>query len=65
MYRLKIMAREERDGLTVRMIERECVYVTDVAGGFAVVRLRAPESQFKTEHKAFETFLASFVYFPR
>jgi hypothetical protein len=63
MYRLKIMAREERDGLTVRMIERECVYVTDVAGGFAVVRLRAPESQFKAEHKAFETFLASFVYF--
>lgn len=62
MYRLRIMAREERATGAVRRTERECIHLMDIPGGFLILRYRAPRDQFSREHSAFETLLESFVY---
>ncbi|MFH2202376.1 MAG: hypothetical protein ABIJ96_04635 [Elusimicrobiota bacterium] len=63
MYRLRIMAREERAHGAVRSVEHECVHLRAIEDGFLVLRFRAPAASFKREHAAFETFLGSLVYY--
>ncbi|HAH07221.1 MAG TPA: hypothetical protein DCM05_11985 [Elusimicrobia bacterium] len=59
-YRLKIMAREEWAYGASKKVELECVHLRPVAGGFYVLRFRAPKSDFKAERAAFDRFLAAF-----
>lgn len=59
-YRLKIMAREEWAYGASKKVELECVHVRPVPGGFYVLRLRAPKSDFKAERPAFDRFMAAF-----
>ncbi|OGR60635.1 MAG: hypothetical protein A2X36_04845 [Elusimicrobia bacterium GWA2_69_24] len=57
MARLRIMARDEWAHGAARRLERECLHLRDVPGGFLVLRFRAPKDAFKREHAAFEAFL--------
>ncbi|MFH1726162.1 MAG: hypothetical protein ABII00_16255 [Elusimicrobiota bacterium] len=56
--RLRIMAREEWTHGASRRVERECVHLRDIPGGFLVLRFRAARHSFRREHEAFETFLS-------
>jgi len=64
MYRLRIMARDEWHHGASRNVDRECVHIRDIPGGFMVLRFRAPRAHFKSEHERFLTFLGSFQASP-
>ncbi|MBI5243505.1 MAG: hypothetical protein HY922_07445 [Elusimicrobia bacterium] len=59
-YRLRLMARQEWDTGASSRVELECVHVRPAAGGFFVVRFRAPKAEFSSERAAFNRFLSSF-----
>jgi len=61
---LRLMARDEWTHGASRRVERECVHIRPVPGGFFVLRLRAPLDDFADEHGFFEAFLSSFEPLP-